>query len=137
MKPSRGGEPIVRSLIWKFVPDELIRWNDAAGLSSEQLIMVDQVSRLQVDPRCARDHSKEGFLGALRSRSDSRNVADHAIHSRRSRFGGARLDIHVELGKRVPVSVNGNRHRAHRVVARNDRIGRQIDRCANVEVTRE
>lgn len=42
MKRSRGGEPIARPLIWKFVPDELIRWNDAAGLSSEQLIMVDQ-----------------------------------------------------------------------------------------------
>jgi len=34
---------IVRPFIWKFVPDGLIRWNDAAGLFSKQLIMVDQV----------------------------------------------------------------------------------------------
>lgn len=63
MKPNRGGEPIARPLIWKFVPDELIRWNDAAGLSS-----AINNGGSSGDSRWihgARDRSKEGFLDAI------------------------------------------------------------------------
>lgn len=100
MKPSRGGEPIVRSLIWKFVPDELIRWNDAAGLSSEQLIMVDQVE--------APGGSTVRAITRKRDSHPLARVQDRYIHVESSRFR------------------RGNRHGAHRIGRQIDRRAKSL-----------
>lgn len=79
---------ITRPFIWKFVPNGLIRWNDAARLSSKQLIMVDQVETPGGSTMRAIAHFQ----------SISETDADHSIHSQGSRIGSSQ-NVHVEVGE--------------------------------------